>query len=69
MLLQQKTLRIIGGHTGPGYLLINFIEEINNRNLHHFPGKLFLENPAGIYSFDLDILSPQKKHINATHSN
>ena len=49
-----------GGKPGLGYLLTTFKEEISNRNLQGYLNKLFIENPARIFSFDEKNLSPKK---------
>jgi len=48
-----------GGKPGLDYLLTTFKDEINNRNLNDYLDKLFIENPARIFSFEKNISSPQ----------
>lgn len=48
-----------GGEPGLDYLLTTFKDEINNRNLHEYLDKIFIENPARIFSFEENSSSPQ----------
>ena len=51
-----------GGKPGLDYLLTTFKDEINNRNLHDYLDKLFIENPARIFSFENKNSSPKTPH-------
>ena len=58
-----------GGMPGLDYLLTTFKNEINNRNLNEYLDKLFIENPARIFSFEKKIFHQHKQPINATYTN
>jgi 5-phospho-D-xylono-1,4-lactonase len=40
-----------GGNPGLGYLLTTFVDELKIRNLENYFNKLFIENPARIFTF------------------